>query len=347
MESCRAGGPTQSDWWSPRPNARSQASETEGKCDWPKIPNHSKTIRPLNILQWNAEGVVNKKVPLTERLHKEEVDVACIQETHLNTNHRFSIRGYKTFRLDREGRHKGGVLILVRNNIAASDFKVNTNQQAEIHGVKITVDNSTINVLNLCCPPDKDLSLQHNLYMCHHKTAWLLVISTATQRPGAMARLTVEETKWRTGRQKTTCFCWMIQKTHQLSSRDVGSRCLLQTWPLQLKTCPEKTTGRSWASWQAAITDQYYWQSTCSTGTATQRPFPDGITRRPTGRCSLALQMSTARQLRLTSSISTKPLTALTSPSWEQPLRQSSMAPGRTTGLTGLKRPNSTEQHSP
>ena len=88
-----------------------------------KSPNHSKTIRPLHILQWNAEGVFNKKVPLTEQLHKEDVDVACIHET----NHRFSIRGYQTFRLDRKGRHKGGVLILVRNNIAASDFKVDTN----------------------------------------------------------------------------------------------------------------------------------------------------------------------------------------------------------------------------
>ena len=87
------------------------------------------------------------------RLHKEDVDVACIQETHLNTNHRFFIRGYQTFRLDREGRHKGGVLILVQNNIAASDFKVGTNQQAEIHGIKITVDNSAINIFNLYCPP--------------------------------------------------------------------------------------------------------------------------------------------------------------------------------------------------
>ena len=88
-----------------------------------KSPNHSKTIRPLNILQWNAEGVFNKKVLLTERLHKEDVDVACIQETHLNTNHRLSIRGYQTFRLDREGRHKGGELILVRNNIASLPFQ--------------------------------------------------------------------------------------------------------------------------------------------------------------------------------------------------------------------------------
>ena len=126
-----------------------------------KSPDPSKTTRPLNILQWNVEGVFNKKFPLTERLHKENIDVACIQETHLNTNHRFSIRGYQAFRLDREGRHKGGVLILVRNNIAASDFEVDTNQQAEIHGVKITVDNSAVSILNLYCPADKDLSLQN------------------------------------------------------------------------------------------------------------------------------------------------------------------------------------------
>ncbi|PVD27236.1 hypothetical protein C0Q70_12391 [Pomacea canaliculata] len=118
------------------------------------------TLRPLNILQWNAEGVYNKKLALTERLHAEKIDVACIQETHLNPNHRFTIRGYQTFRMDREGRHKGGVLILVKNNIPARDFQVDTNQQAEINGVKITVDSTVLTIFNLYCPPDKELSLQ-------------------------------------------------------------------------------------------------------------------------------------------------------------------------------------------
>ena len=104
------------------------------------------------------EGVFDKKVLLTERLHRENVDVACIQETHLNTSHRLSIRGYQTFRLDREGR---SVNTCPKQNIAASDLKVDTNQQAEIHGVKIIVDNSAISILNLYCPPDKDLSLQN------------------------------------------------------------------------------------------------------------------------------------------------------------------------------------------
>jgi hypothetical protein len=36
------------------------------------------TPRSLNILQWNAEGVYNKKLALTERLHSEQIDVACV-----------------------------------------------------------------------------------------------------------------------------------------------------------------------------------------------------------------------------------------------------------------------------
>ena len=46
-----------------------------------QTPDPEDTTRPLNILQWNAKGVLHKKVPLTERLHAENIDVACLQET--------------------------------------------------------------------------------------------------------------------------------------------------------------------------------------------------------------------------------------------------------------------------
>ena len=48
-------------------------------------------------------------VSLTERLYKEDIDVACIQETHLHINHRSTIRGYQTFSLEMEGRYKDSV----------------------------------------------------------------------------------------------------------------------------------------------------------------------------------------------------------------------------------------------
>ena len=121
--------------------------------------------KPLHILQWNAEGVFSKKGPLTARLEIDKIDVACIQETHLNPDKRFTIRGFQTFRMDRIG-HKGGVMILVKNTIPAKDFQIDTVQpqggetQAEIHGVNISLNNTDLTILNLYCPDNKKLSLQ-------------------------------------------------------------------------------------------------------------------------------------------------------------------------------------------
>ena len=120
-----------------------------------------KERKPLNILQWNAEGLYRKTTALKQRLLTDNIHVACIQETHLNPDNRLpSIRGYTPYRMDREG-HKGGVLILVKNNLVViEDCKVETNQQAEIHGVKVKVDDREITIFNIYCPQDKALNLQ-------------------------------------------------------------------------------------------------------------------------------------------------------------------------------------------
>ena len=38
--------------------------------------------KPLGVLQWGSEGISKKKSPFNERLHEEDTDIACIQETH-------------------------------------------------------------------------------------------------------------------------------------------------------------------------------------------------------------------------------------------------------------------------
>ena len=114
-----------------------------------RISDPGKTTRPLTILQWNAEGVYNKKVPLTERLRKDSIDVPCIQEITPQLRHPEVTRppGWA-------GKENiGEVLILVRNSIGVLGFKVDTNQQAKIHGVSITTDNSAITTSKLYCPP--------------------------------------------------------------------------------------------------------------------------------------------------------------------------------------------------
>ena len=82
------------------------------------------TSRSINSLQWNAEGAYNNKIALSERLHQENIDVACLQETHLKDNQHFVMRGYQVFWHDREDRAKGGIAILVKNTIPAQELTV-------------------------------------------------------------------------------------------------------------------------------------------------------------------------------------------------------------------------------
>ena len=115
--------------------------------------------RRINILQWNAEGVYQKKISLEERLRQEDIEIACLQETHLKENQRFNVRGYQTFRQDRVGRTKGGIALLVKNTLSAKEFSVSTNDQAEIQGANIVINNQQMEVINVYSPPDRDLSL--------------------------------------------------------------------------------------------------------------------------------------------------------------------------------------------
>ena len=114
--------------------------------------------KPLVLMQWNAEGVFNKKTELEQVLQDKEVSVCCIQETHLNKDKTFKVRGYQCLRADRQDRHKGGVLTLVRNNINASEVKTYL-EGAEYQEFKIKTNSTELNLVNYYCPNDKALAL--------------------------------------------------------------------------------------------------------------------------------------------------------------------------------------------
>ena len=112
----------------------------------------------LKVMHWNAEGVDNKKVELEHFLDKNNINVCCIQETHLKEGKDFKIRGYQVFRSDRQERRKGGILTLVRNNISAKEVERNM-EEAEYLTVKLTSRNTTCNIVNYYCPDNKKMSL--------------------------------------------------------------------------------------------------------------------------------------------------------------------------------------------
>ena len=141
------------------PRSARRGSQRLNATGSPNYDNHS-SDNILKILQWNCEGISRKKEALKVFLHKENIQVACLQETHLTPKMRFSVRGYQCVsRKDRPNRHKGGILILVSNNIPAKEITIDTNEESEISGVTLHLPNKTLTIFNCYAPSDKDLKL--------------------------------------------------------------------------------------------------------------------------------------------------------------------------------------------
>ena len=113
----------------------------------------------FNICHWNAEGVRTKKLELQTFLKTHNIDVCCIQETHLSPNHRFSVRGFETFRRDREHGPKGGLLILVKNIYPAAEIHRSGDEDTEVLGIKLILEGNPLSIYNLYSPPPKALRL--------------------------------------------------------------------------------------------------------------------------------------------------------------------------------------------
>ena len=151
-------GPTASSVPAPTTGASANARPARGL-------QSSATGRPprtssLVLAHWNAEGIRNKKAELQNFLTRNEVDIICIQETHLTDNHKFFIRGYSDFRQDRKNRHKGGIITLVRNTIAATKVSSSREQdELEFLTVKLLLPRGDMYVTNCYSPPNTTLQL--------------------------------------------------------------------------------------------------------------------------------------------------------------------------------------------
>ena len=125
----------------------------------PKPPNC------INIMQWNAEGTYTKKTELQSFLKENLIDIACIQETHLNSSRKFFIRGYDAFRCDRANGHKGGgVMTLVRHGIAATQIAQTGTENLEHIKIRILTKGEELDITNCYSPPKTNLDL-HKLQL--------------------------------------------------------------------------------------------------------------------------------------------------------------------------------------
>ena len=107
---------------------------------------------------------MRKKTELEHRMNKENIDICCIQETHLQKDKTFKARGYQCFRTDRGGdRRKGGIITLIKSNINAY-MSSSSNDGAEQHTITVNTLKKDIILVNYYCPNNVNLAL-HNIHV--------------------------------------------------------------------------------------------------------------------------------------------------------------------------------------
>ena len=115
-------------------------------------------------MQWNAEGLMRKKTELEHIMNKENIDICCIQETHLQKDKTFKVRGCQCLRTDiGGGRRKSGIITLVKSNINAY-MSSSSNDGEEQHAITVNTLKRDILLVNYFCPNNVNLAL-HNIHV--------------------------------------------------------------------------------------------------------------------------------------------------------------------------------------
>ena len=137
----------------------------------------------LNVLYWNANGIVDKMLAFYDFLSTQNVDIACISETFLKPNSKTdSHPDYVLHRLDRIDRPKGGVAIIIKRNVKHELQPSYDTNLLECIGVKVLInDTVSCHVLSIYLPGgtkgreidqhlrediDKITNIRGNYYIC-------------------------------------------------------------------------------------------------------------------------------------------------------------------------------------
>jgi hypothetical protein len=129
------------------------------------MPNRLPTSHSLLILQWNCNGVSQRRDELELVLVNRRIDVALLSETHLTPNQRFYIHGYTCYRTDHpdhgtNGRAHGGTAILVKTSLVNHVVHVPSDYVIQCTAISISTFNFPFILASVYCPPRFVISTQ-------------------------------------------------------------------------------------------------------------------------------------------------------------------------------------------
>ncbi len=106
-------------------------------------------MTPINITQWNAHSLPAHQAELERYLEEQtpSPQVICVQETWLNKNKSFALKGYDVERRDRQNRQGGGVAIFICQELEWNPLNVVTSM--ECMAVQIIARPAPITICNI------------------------------------------------------------------------------------------------------------------------------------------------------------------------------------------------------
>ncbi|GFT30229.1 reverse transcriptase domain-containing protein [Trichonephila clavipes] len=116
--------------------------------------------RTVNFLQLNINGTQKKWAELSDILNENNIHVACLQETWLNSKLHFNVKGYTTIRKDRVSGAGGGIAFLVKTpEIKCIEIlpTSNTSSSTEAQAINILLPNHTITLVNVYHPDNSPI----------------------------------------------------------------------------------------------------------------------------------------------------------------------------------------------
>ena len=137
----------------PRKKSPNASGATDSSCGLRGGASITTAQNQIKIVHWNANGAVSRKLALAHFLIQRKLDICYIQETHLQQELRFSLRGCQAFRHNREGKRKGGILTLIRNYYPAAEIQRSENSETEFLGVEVILPSFNFQIDNVYSPP--------------------------------------------------------------------------------------------------------------------------------------------------------------------------------------------------
>ena len=116
-----------------------------------------KILKPLSLLNFNANGLKNQILEVANFLQKNSIDIACINETHLKNPDIVKIPNYTIYRNDRENRPGGGTAIIIKKSIPHRPIKINNLINVESTSITILINNQETTIASVYNQPTKPL----------------------------------------------------------------------------------------------------------------------------------------------------------------------------------------------